>query len=200
MGARRYLRYRFRPSAWWRSIVFRWLARDSGGGSFFAMLALPIVAIFSIVAFAYSGRGRDEAAHLEAARIRAAELRCLAENVYFEARGEPLDGQYAVAEVTLNRTRSPYFPKTVCGVVHDTRWDPERRRFVAHFSWTQMEPKSDPWGPAWQDAIAVAGAVYDESYMPRVPDALYYHAIGVQPYWASSRHQVARIGNHVFYR
>jgi len=43
MGARRFLRYRFRPTAWWRSIVFRWLARDSGGSSFFAMLALPIV-------------------------------------------------------------------------------------------------------------------------------------------------------------
>ena len=107
--------------------------------SFIAMLAVPIVALTSIVAFAYSGRARDEPRRLEAAHKRAVELQCLAENIYFEARGEPLNGQYAVAEVTINRLRSPYFPKTICGVVHDTRWDPLRRRFVAHFSWTQME-------------------------------------------------------------
>ena len=103
-------------------------------------------------------------------------MRCLAENIYYEARGEPLNGQYAVAEVTLNRVRSPYFPKTICAVVHDTRWDPQRRRFVAHFSWTQMEDRGDPWGPLWQQSITVATAVINEAHMPIVPDALYYHA------------------------
>ena len=124
---------------------------------------------------------------LAASRLRnerALELRCLAENIYFEARGEPLNGQYAVAEVTLNRVRSPYFPKTICAVVHDTRWDPQRRRFVAHFSWTQMEDRGEPWGPLWQQSIAVATAVINDAHMPIVPDALYYHATSVQPYWA----------------
>ena len=193
-------RAHIRPAAWRRKIVFYWLARDGGGISFFALLALPIVALTSIVAFAYSGRMRGEPARLQAANERAHELQCLAENIYFEARGEPLNGQYAIAEVTLNRLRSPYFPKTICGVVHDTRWDPARRRFVAHFSWTQMEPKSDPWGPHWQQAIAVATAVVNDAHMPLVPDALYYHASGVQPYWASSKQSVAKIGNHIFYR
>ena len=192
-------RVRIRPASWRRRIVFYWLARDGGGTAFFAMLAVPIVALASIVAFAYSGRSRDEQARLESEHRRALELQCLAENVYFEARGESLNGQYAIAEVTLNRLRSPYFPKTICGVVHDTRWDPVRRRFVAHFSWTELE-HNEPWGLPWQQAIAVATAVYNDAYMPLVPDALYYHATGVQPYWARTKRSVAKIGNHVFYR
>ena len=191
---------RFRPSAWRRRIVFLWLAREGGGISSVAMLALPLLALFSIVAFAYSSRSRVESRRVEVAQDRALELRCLAENIYYEARGEPLNGQYAVAEVTLNRVRSPYFPKTICAVVHDTRWDPQRRRFVAHFSWTQMQDRGDPWGPHWQQSIAVATAVINDAHTPIVPDALYYHATSVQPYWANSRRSVARIGNHVFYR
>jgi N-acetylmuramoyl-L-alanine amidase len=197
---RRFLPYRFRPSTWYRRIVFHWLAGDGGGVGFIAMLALPIAAIATIVVFAHSSRGRDEPTRQRVAEERARELRCLAENVYFEARGEPLDGQYAVAEVTVNRVRSPYFPKTICGVVHDTRWDPLRRRFTAHFSWTQMQDRGEPWGPHWQQAITVATAVINESHMPVVPDALYYHADRVQPYWANARRTVARIGSHVFYR
>jgi N-acetylmuramoyl-L-alanine amidase len=184
----------------WNRIVFRWLARDGGGASFVAMLLVPVVALTSIVAFAYSGRARTESRRLEAVHKRAAEIKCLAENVYFEARGEPLDGQYAVAEVVINRLRSPFFPKTICGVVHDTRWDPLRRRFVAHFSWTQMEERGEPWGPNWQQSIDVATAVIDEAHMPVVPDALYYHADSVQPYWANAKRSVARIGSHIFYR
>lgn len=181
-------------------IRFRWLARDGGGLAFFAMLAVPIVALTSIVAFAYSGRVRDEPRRQEALHDRARELECLAENIYFEARGEPLNGQYAVAEVTINRLRSPFFPKTICGVVHDTRWDSLRHRFVAHFSWTQMEDRGEPWGPLWQQSIAVATAVIDDAHMPIVPDALYYHADNVQPYWANPKRTVARIGSHIFYR
>jgi N-acetylmuramoyl-L-alanine amidase len=190
---------RFRPSAWWRRIVFYWLAREGGDASL-VFYAIPVLALTSIVAFAYSSRSRVESRRVDTAQQRAVELRCLAENIYFEARGEPLNGQYAVAEVTLNRVRAPHFPKTICAVVHDTRWDPQRRRFVAHFSWTQMEDRGDPWGPHWQQAMTVATAVINEAHMPIVPDALYYHADSVQPYWASTKRSVARIGSHVFYR
>ena len=128
-----------------RRIVFHWLAREGGGISAFAMFAIPVLALTSIVTFAYSSRTRDEPARERATQQRALELRCLAENIYFEARGEP-------------------------------------------------------WGPRWQQAIAGATAVIDDTYMPVVPDALYYHSTGVQPYWASSKRGVAKIGNHVFYR
>jgi spore germination cell wall hydrolase CwlJ-like protein len=193
------------PVVWRRRLTFYWRAGEKDNLAFFAMLGLPIVAVASIVYFAYTERTRGEparvaAAHRDAAQRRALDLRCLAENIYFEARGEPLDGQRAVAEVTLNRTRAPNFPRTICEVVHDTRWDPMRRRFVAHFSWTELRFLSEPTGSAWKQAMAVASAAYDDTYMPVVPGALFYHATTIHPDWARTKRTVAKIGNHIFYR
>jgi spore germination cell wall hydrolase CwlJ-like protein len=192
---------------WRRRPHFYWLAGAKDHLGFLAMLGLPTVALTSIVGFAYSERARVAPARIEvahwqvaAAQRRELDLQCLAENIYFEARGEPLDGQRAVAEVTLNRTRSPYFPHTICAVVHETQWDPLRRRFVAHFSWTELGALSEPTGPAWKQAMTVASAAYDDTYMPVVPDALFYHAISIRPDWARTKTAVATIGNHVFYR
>jgi N-acetylmuramoyl-L-alanine amidase len=184
----------------WRRVVFRWYARERGGLAPVAMAAIPLLVLASIVVFARSGHSGNERARLELAQARARELRCLAENIYYEARGEPVDGQYAVAEVTLNRVRSPLFADTICEVVYDTRWDPLRRRYVGHFSWTELDDLNDPWGPAWDQAMTVATTVYNQSHMPLVPEALHYHAVTVHPYWATSMHTVAKIGNHVFYR
>ena len=186
---------------------FFWLGGAMERLGFLALLGLPFVALTSIVCFAYSERTQFVAARVEiphweaaAAQRRAVDLECLAENVYFEARGEPLTGQRAVAEVTLNRTRSPYFPHTVCAVVHEAQWDPLRRRFVAHFSWTELDVLSEPTGPAWKQAMNVASAAYDDAYTPVVPGALFYHSLSVRPDWARTKTAVATIGNHVFYR
>src|SRR6202035_3128311 len=120
----------------WRSRPhFYWLAGAKDSLGFLAMLGLPIVALMSIVCFAYSERTRVEPAHIEAERRNAAAAQ-----------------QRAVAEVTLNRTRSPYFPHTICAVVHETQWDPLRRRLVAHFSWTELSLLSEPTGSAWKQA------------------------------------------------
>lgn len=171
---------------------------------FFGMLGMPVIGIAGIVYFAYQNGTQLErqAERREAARAarRAADLQCLAENVYFEARGEPLEGQYAVAEVTLNRTRAPDFPHTICGVVHESRWDPSRRRFVADFSWTELGLSPPEGGPAWTQAMAVATAEYDGMHEPVVPGALFYHAISIRPTWARTRKVVARIGDQIFYR
>jgi N-acetylmuramoyl-L-alanine amidase len=183
------------PIAWGRRLALYWLVGEKDNLAFFAMLAVPVIMMGLIV---HSGFILQ--ANTDAARQRAADLRCLAENIYFEARGEPLPGQYAIAEVTMNRLASPYFPGTICEVVHDTRWDPLRRRLIAHFSWTELEPRSEPTGPAWKQAIDVATAVYDKVYTPVVPNALFYHATSIRPYWAKTKRVVAKIGNHVFYR
>ncbi len=193
------------PVVWRRRLAFYWRADKKDGLAFFAMLGVPLVVLASIVYFAYIKRppidlARVEAAHRDAAYRRAVDLRCLAENVYFEARGEPLEGQYAVAEVTLNRTRSPYFPDTICEVVHEARWDPIRRRLVAHFSWTELKMRSEPRGPAWKQAMAVARAAYDDTHVPVVPGALFYHATRIHPGWAGTQRVVATIGRHIFYR
>ena len=194
------------PALWRRRLVYWWAAaRDSL--AFLAMLALLILGVLGIVCFAYLDDTRIEPARIEAmeweareAQQRADDLQCLAENIYFEARGEPLAGQYAVAEVTLNRTRAAHFPHTVCQVVHETRWDPSRRRHVADFSWVERGASSPDDGPAWRQALAVASAAYDDRQAPLVPGALFYHATNVRPGWARSRTPVATIGNHVFYR
>lgn len=85
-------------------------------------------------------------------------------------------------------------------MVHESQWDPLRRRFVAHFSWTELGVLSEPTGPAWKQALTVASAAYDDTYMPVVPGALFYHAISIRPDWTRTKTAVATIGNHVFYR
>lgn len=130
------------------------------------------------------------------------DLTCLALNVYFEARGEPRAGQYAVAEVTMNRVASPYYPKTICGVVFQKNWDPLRKRYVGEFSWTEIEANPAPHGLAWREAWHVAKAVYYHHYTPTAPilrEALNYHATYVHPSWARGRKPIAHIGHHLFY-
>ena len=185
---------------WRRRLALYWLLRDKGDVAFVAMLGMPFIVVGLIVYFAYAARSTIDGSRIDAARVRARDIRCLAENIYFEARGESLRGQYAVAEVTMNRLASPHFPDTVCDVVHDTRWDTARQRLVAHFSWTAFKLRLESGSPEWKQAMDVATIVYDGHYQPIVPNALFYHATSVNPYWASSKRLVARIGNHIFYR
>lgn len=185
---------------WKRRLVLYWRIGEKDNLVFVAMLGIPVIVLGLIVNFAFISRASLDGSRIDAALKRAADLRCLAENIYFEARGEPLQGQYAVAEVTMNRLASPHYPDTICEVVHDTRWDAIRRRLVAHFSWTGLKLRSEPKGPAWDQAMEVATAVYDKAYMPVVPHALFFHATSVRPSWAKTKRVVAKIGNHIFYR
>lgn len=191
---------RARIMLWRRRLTMYWLLRERSDLAFFAALGVPFVIVGFIVYFAYAARDTIDGSRNDAARQRARDIRCLAENIYFEARGETLEGQYAVAEVTMNRLRSPYFPDTICEVVHDTRWDSSRRRMVAHFSWTAFKLRLESGSDAWKQAMDVATLVYDGHHEAVVPGALFYHATSVRPYWASSKRVVARIGNHIFYR
>lgn len=196
---------RFWSVLWRRRFALYGVTGTKEGLVFGAGVAFVAVLLVSIVSFAYLHRMQVspitiEAAHRDATEKRRVDLRCLAENVYFEARGEPLDGQRAVAEVTLNRQRSANFPHTVCEVVYDSRWDPLRQRLVAHFSWTELDALSHPTGPAWEEAKKVATSAYDDTYQPVVPGALFYHATSVHPDWARQKRVVAKIGNHIFYR
>ncbi len=103
---------------WRYSISFEWHCLDKGALVFYALLPLPFVFLALLV---YSVHEAHEHAYSQAVVVQArdADIQCLAENVYHEARGEPLDGQYAVAEVTMNRVGSTLFPKSVCDVVHE---------------------------------------------------------------------------------
>jgi spore germination cell wall hydrolase CwlJ-like protein len=195
------------PTVWRRKLAWYGLRDAKDNLPFLALLALPALGIGGIVWVAYVERTHVEPAQIEVsqreiarAQRRETDLQCLAENIYFEARGEPLKGQYAVAEVTLNRTMAPNFPHTICAVVHEMRWDPGRKRYTADFSWTELGDLSPGDGPAWKRALTVANSVYDDEHDPVVPGALFYHSTAVRPGWARTRTAVAKIGNHVFYR
>lgn len=127
-------------------------------------------------------------------------LLCLARNIYFESRGEPLAGQHAVAEVTMNRKASGRYPNTVCGVVYQKNWDPLRGRYVGAFSWTEFDSLPPPEGEQWLQAWDIAEAVY-YGREPRVLDgAMFFHATYVKPDWARTKKPIARIGGHIFYK
>jgi spore germination cell wall hydrolase CwlJ-like protein len=195
------------PIIWRRRLSGYWHSRASSQLPFALQIAALLSAVAAAIYFAsVNGIGAEPAriAALQYAEARAqrrtAELECLAQNVYFEARGEPLAGQFAVAEVTLNRTRAAHFPHTICAVVHETRWDATRRRHVADFSWTELGALYPEDGAAWKQAMTVASAAYDDEHPPLVPGALFYHAASVRPDWAHNHRPVATIGNHIFYR
>ena len=131
------------------------------------------------------------------------EVKCLADNIYFEAKNEPYEGKLAVAQVTINRVEHPEYPKTVCGVVWQQSKDRRTGRRVAQFSWT-LDGRSDT--PKSKDAYAAAYAVAEEVLLYDMQsaivgtDALFYHANYVKPRWARKMERIARIGNHIFYR
>jgi len=121
---------------------------------------------------------------------------CLAMNIYHESRGEPVQGQFAVAEVTLNRVDSPRFPDTICEVVKQSN------KNGCQFSWW-CDSKSDrpKDKEAWEFSLLIARAYlrYQDT-ISHVGDATFYHADSVAPYWSKKFDKVTKVGRHVFYR
>jgi spore germination cell wall hydrolase CwlJ-like protein len=128
------------------------------------------------------------------------DLICLARNIYFESRGEPAAGQYAVAEVTMNRKASGRYAGTVCEVVYQKNWDPLRGRYVGAFSWTEFDTLPAPGGDQWLQAWAIAEDVYYGREPPVLEGAMFFHATYIKPDWAKTKKPLARIGGHVFYK
>lgn len=118
------------------------------------------------------------------------ELNCLAIGVYYEAKGEPLEGQLAVAEVILNRSESGRFPRSVCGVL--------KQRGQFSFVRGSQLPQPPEGARAWKTALAVAKVARGDMWDSKVSNALYFHARYVSPGWRRAR--VGSVGNHVFYR
>lgn len=116
---------------------------------------------------------------------------CLAKAVYFEARGESLQGQLAVAEVVLNRAASGVYPADVCGVITQK----------AQFSFIRNGafPAPDMASASWHKAIAIAHIARTNLVRAVAPGVMWYHANYVSPSWSRFHSQVARIGAHIFY-
>jgi spore germination cell wall hydrolase CwlJ-like protein len=119
------------------------------------------------------------------------EAECLAASVYFESKGEPLEGQLAVAEVVINRAESGgRFPASICKVIF------QKGQF--HFVRGGGFPPIARSSRAWRDAVAIARIAMNEGWESRASNAMFFHAKRVSPSWNKVR--VAQLGNHVFYR
>jgi spore germination cell wall hydrolase CwlJ-like protein len=126
------------------------------------------------------------------------ELKCLANNIYYEAGSEPFEGKVAVAMVSLNRAESGKFPNTICGVV--SQRTVINNRVICQFSWFCSAKRNGPssLNQRWEEAMEVARMVLVDGYrIPALEDAMYFHATHVRPNWGQPK--VAKIGNHVFY-
>ena len=126
-----------------------------------------------------------------------ASWRCLTEAIYFEARGESTRGQFAVAEVILNRVDSRVYPDTVCGVVTQGTG----RKYACQFTYTcdgHSEKINEP--KAYERVAKVARVMLDGGERALTSGATHYHTKAVNPRWARKFPRTASIGQHLFYR
>lgn len=123
-------------------------------------------------------------------------LACLALNIFFEARNEPVIGQIAVAHVTLNRVKATQ--QDLCAVVFAPK----------QFSWTDvyaengvMKKEHKPSGPRWERSKVVAHTAYEMWVSGRdvTNGAMYFHAKYVTPAWKKTKPFLATVGEHHFY-
>ncbi|HEY0413263.1 MAG TPA: cell wall hydrolase [Allosphingosinicella sp.] len=130
-------------------------------------------------------------ADYEADAVADREQDCLAKAVYFESRGEPEEGQLAVAQVVLNRAASGRYPTDLCAVITQRA----QFSFIRHGRF----PAPDMASEAWRKAIAVARIARDKLVPSVASDVLWYHATYVSPGWGKRLDRQAQIGLHIFY-
>jgi len=127
----------------------------------------------------------------------SAQASCLAEALYFEARGESVKGQFAVAEVILNRVDSPAFPNTICGVIHQGTG----KKYGCQFTYTcDGHPEVIHEKAAFARVSKVASIMARGAERPLTAGATYYHTKAVSPSWSRKFARTASIGVHHFYR
>ena len=136
---------------------------------------------------------------LPAAPVAATEMNCLAEAVYYEARGETLQGQRAVAEVVARRSKERGYPRSICGVVYQDSHLRGRCQFS--FACDGIQPQRRD-RHAWNEAVEVAQ--YELTGPGRLEDltsgATHFHTPRVNPSWSRRFVRTVQIGNHIFYR
>jgi spore germination cell wall hydrolase CwlJ-like protein len=136
---------------------------------------------------------------LPASVYTAKQQRCLAEALYFEARGESETGQAAVAQVILNRVRNPAYPNSICGVVYQNR--ELRNRCQFSFACDGTSDRVHAASRAWRVARRIAKSVTDgKIWLKDVADSTHYHANYVSPEWGPTMIRQEQVGAHIFYR
>ncbi len=126
-----------------------------------------------------------------------AQWRCLSEALYFEARGETVKGQFAVAEVILNRVDSPRYPNSVCGVVRQGTG----RKYACQFTYT-CDGRAEVIAErrVFERVAKIADIMVGGAERPLTGGATHYHTKSVSPGWSRSFPRTASIGDHYFYK
>lgn len=126
------------------------------------------------------------------------DIWCMAEAIYFEARGESYRGQVAVGQVVMNRLAHPIYPKDICQVVFQN----QQMHNACQFSFAcDGRPETITDQKSWKQADEIAkGVITGSLYLPEVGKATHYHANYVYPDWAPRLKRVTKIGNHIFYQ
>jgi spore germination cell wall hydrolase CwlJ-like protein len=148
--------------------------------------------------------GENQRPHSPAERLaltgasRAKAEKCLANAVYFEARGEEVRGQIAVAQVVMNRVFSPFYPKDVCGVVYENA----NRHNACQFTFAcDGIPDIVNEPDAWERAKRIARDTLDgKLWMPDVAKSTHYHDYWAHPDWVGEMRRMDRLGGLIFYR
>ncbi|MEP3296948.1 MAG: cell wall hydrolase [Pseudoruegeria sp.] len=122
---------------------------------------------------------------------------CLSQALYFEARGESIKGQFAVAEVIMNRVKSSAYPNSICGVIHQGTG----RKYQCQFTFTcDGHAEVIREKKAYANVSKIARAVMDAETLSLTDGATHYHTKSVNPSWARKFPRTATIGVHHFYR
>ena len=172
----------------WHNYYFHWQLKDKTG---YFLLAAFFLVVISIPNGTYQLVQYKNIQH---------DIKCLALNIFHEARSESKAGQHAVASVTLNRVASKRYPNTICDVVYQNRWDKIRKRYVSQFSWTEFDEPPKLKSKAWYQAWKIAEEAYKKKDQKLLKGALFYHAKYIKPSWARKKKPIARIGQHIFYK
>ena len=167
----------------------------------------PSRAVESGVSIAAKGEVNSNSQHIKTPaerlglldeKARAKSEKCLAEAVYFEARGEAVRGQIAVAQVVLNRAFSGFYPSTVCAVVYQNK----HRHLACQFTFACDNVADVVREPdMWDRARKIAKAMLDgQLWLPEVAKSTHYHAYWVRPSWVHEMKKMYKFGVHTFYR
>lgn len=179
------------------------------------MKRLPLVALLMLIAFSF-GLTSMKAAEITGAIIASyvapilvkveilpaeADIHCLALNIYFETRNQPVRGKIGVGHVVLNRVADKHYPNDICAVV---KQGVKRKNHIVRnkcqFSWycdgKDDKPKNTV---AWSMAQVIAKAILKKEFDDPTNGSLMYHADYVKPYWRYDYKREVKLGTHIFY-
>jgi len=176
------------------------MLRDKATTIFSVISLLIVAALLSVSVIAQTMPQQvAEEVITETKEVMAKDVECLANNIYYEAGRESFEGKLAVAQVTINRTKSNRYPNTICGVVYQK--DKINGKILCQFSWVCEKVHTNKNKYLWEEAQYIAKKALTEPIAHAkiaAHNVMYFHGAYINPGW-NKKGVVMRIGNHIFY-